>query len=91
MERKRAEQKHERMRQLETDLTHMRLCMMGELSGSLAQEITQPIATTRNNARAAMHFLDRRLPDQAKSGERASVSWPMPIEPAKCDRLFMKA
>jgi C4-dicarboxylate-specific signal transduction histidine kinase len=33
--------------------------MMGELAASLAHEIAQPIATARNNARAAMHFLDR--------------------------------
>ena len=36
-----------------------RVSMMGELAASLAHEITQPIATARNNARAAMHFLDR--------------------------------
>jgi C4-dicarboxylate-specific signal transduction histidine kinase len=40
-----------------------RLTMMGELAASLAHEITQPIATARNNARAAMHFLDRNPPD----------------------------
>jgi C4-dicarboxylate-specific signal transduction histidine kinase len=40
-----------------------RLTMMGELAASLAHEITQPIATARNNARAAMRFLDRNPPD----------------------------
>ena len=40
-----------------------RLSMMGELAASLAHEITQPIATAGNNARAAMRFLDRNLPD----------------------------
>src|ERR1700687_5744120 len=40
-----------------------RLSMMGELAASLAHEIAQPIATARNNARAAMHFLDRSPPD----------------------------
>ena len=60
-ERKRAE---EALRQLELDLAHMnRLNMMGELAASLAHEITQPIATARNNARAAMRFLDRNPPD----------------------------
>jgi C4-dicarboxylate-specific signal transduction histidine kinase len=67
-ERKRAEQalreEHERLRQLESDLAHMnRLSIMGELAASLAHEITQPIATARNNARAAMNFLDRSTPD----------------------------
>jgi C4-dicarboxylate-specific signal transduction histidine kinase len=37
--------------------------MMGELAVSLAHEITQPIASARNNARAAPNFLDEKLPD----------------------------
>ncbi len=61
----RAREEHERLRQLESDLAHTnRLSMMGELAASLAHEIAQPIATARNNARAAMHFLDRNPPDQ---------------------------
>jgi PAS domain S-box-containing protein len=60
----RAQEEHERLRRLESDLAHMnRLTMMGELAASLAHEITQPIATARNNARAAMRFLDRNPPD----------------------------
>jgi PAS domain S-box-containing protein len=60
-ERKRAEQ---RLRQLESDLAHTnRLSMMGELAASLAHEIAQPMATARNNARAAMNFLERSSPD----------------------------
>ena len=63
-ERKRAEEEHERLRQLEADLAHMnRLSIMGELAASLAHEITQPIATARNNARAALNFLDQQPPD----------------------------
>jgi len=59
-----AQEEHERLRRLESDLAHMnRLTMMGELTASLAHEITQPIAAARNNARAAMHFLDRNPPD----------------------------
>ena len=58
-ERKRAQDEHERLRQLESDLAHMnRLSVMGELTASLAHEITQPIASARNNARAALNFLD---------------------------------
>jgi C4-dicarboxylate-specific signal transduction histidine kinase len=37
--------------------------MMGELAASLAHEIAQPIATARNNAQAALNFLDKRPPD----------------------------
>ena len=60
----RAQEEHERLRQLELDLAHMNcLSMMGELAASLAHEIAQPIATARNNARAATHFLDRSPPD----------------------------
>ncbi len=60
----RAQEEHERLRQLESDLAHMnRLSVMGELAASLAHEITQPIGSARNNARAALNFLDRRPPD----------------------------
>ena len=60
----RAQEEHERLRQLEFDLAHMnRLSMMGELAASLAHEITQPIAAARNNARAALNFLDKQAPD----------------------------
>jgi PAS domain S-box-containing protein len=62
-EQQRAQEEHERLHQLESDLAHMnRLSMMGELAASLAHEIAQPIATARNNARAAMHFMDRSPP-----------------------------
>jgi PAS domain S-box-containing protein len=60
----RAQEEHERLCRLESDLAHMnRLTMMGELAASLAHEITQPIAATRTNAGAAMRFLDRNPPD----------------------------
>jgi PAS domain S-box-containing protein len=63
-ERKRAQEEHERLHQLESDLAHTnRLNMMGELAASLAHEIAQPVASARNNARAAVHFLDRSTPD----------------------------
>jgi PAS domain S-box-containing protein len=69
-ERKRAQEEHERLRQLETDLAHMnRLSIMGELTASLAHEILHPIATARNNARAAMRFLDMSPPNMAEVRE----------------------
>jgi PAS domain S-box-containing protein len=72
-ERKRAEDEHERLRQLESDLAHMnRLGMMGELAASLAHEITQPIAAGRNNARAALNFLDQEPPDLGEVREALS-------------------
>jgi PAS domain S-box-containing protein len=66
----RAQEEHERLRQLESDLAHInRLSVMGELTASLAHEITQPIATARNNARAAIGFLDRSPPDLSEVRE----------------------
>jgi C4-dicarboxylate-specific signal transduction histidine kinase len=57
-ERKRAE---EALRELESDLAHMnRLSVMGELTASLAHEIMQPIGSARNNASAALNFLDKQ-------------------------------
>jgi signal transduction histidine kinase len=37
--------------------------MMGELAASLSHEITQPLASARNNARAAQNFLNMQPPD----------------------------
>ncbi|HYY27323.1 MAG TPA: PAS domain S-box protein [Chthoniobacterales bacterium] len=63
-DRKRAQEEHERLRQLEADLAHMnRVSIMGELAASLAHEILHPIATARNNARAGMRFLEMAPPN----------------------------
>jgi PAS domain S-box-containing protein len=60
----RAQDEHERLRRLESDLAHMnRLGVMGELTTSLIHEITQPIGSARNNARAALNFLAKQPPD----------------------------
>jgi C4-dicarboxylate-specific signal transduction histidine kinase len=69
-ERKRAEEEHEKLRQLESDLAHVnRLSIMGELAASLAHEVLHPIATARNNARAGTRFLEMSPPnlDEAKA------------------------
>jgi PAS domain S-box-containing protein len=66
-ERKRAE---EAVRELESDFAHMnRVSMMGELAASLSHEITQPMASARNNARAAQNFLDMLPPDLNETRE----------------------
>jgi PAS domain S-box-containing protein len=63
-EGRRAEQERARLRQLEADLAHInRVSTLGEMAASLAHEVKQPIAAARNNARAALHFLDRSPPD----------------------------
>jgi PAS domain S-box-containing protein len=62
-ERRRAEQERARLRQLEADLAHInRVSTLGEMAASLAHEITQPFATARNNASAALNFLDKKPP-----------------------------
>jgi PAS domain S-box-containing protein len=69
-ERKRAQEEHERLRQLEADLAHVnRMSIMGELAASLAHEILHPIATSRNNARAGAHFLEMTPPNLAEVRE----------------------
>jgi len=69
-ERKQAEEEHERLRQLESDLAHVnRLSIMGELAASLAHEILHPIATARNNARAGTRFLEMSPPNLAEAKE----------------------
>jgi PAS domain S-box-containing protein len=69
-ERKRAQEEHERLRALEADLAHMnRLSIMGELTASLAHEILHPVASARNNARAAMRFLDMSPPNMVEVRE----------------------
>jgi len=49
-----------------------RLGVMGELTASLAHEITQPIASARNNARAALNFLDMQPPELREAKEALS-------------------
>jgi len=53
-----------RLDQLQADFAHVnRVSIMGELVAALSHEITQPIASARNNARAAQNFLDMQPPD----------------------------
>src|SRR6202042_434730 len=45
---------------------------VGELAASLSHEITQPVASARNNARAAQNFLDMQPPDLSEVREALS-------------------
>lgn len=59
-----------RLQHLQSDFAHMnRVSVMGELAASLSHEITQPIASARNNARAAINFLDKQPPDLSEVRE----------------------
>jgi signal transduction histidine kinase len=57
-------------REAQMALAHAnRVATMGQLTASIAHEIKQPIATARNNARAALNFLDKSPPDVAEVRE----------------------
>jgi C4-dicarboxylate-specific signal transduction histidine kinase len=56
-DRRRAEMEATRQR---NELTHLsRVTMLGELSGSIAHELNQPLAAILSNAQAALKFLER--------------------------------
>ena len=62
-----------RLQQMQSDFAHMnRVSMMGELAASLSHEIAQPIASARNNARAAQNFLEMQPPDLGEVREALS-------------------
>src|SRR5207302_2192302 len=57
-------------REMQSELAHAnRVATMGQLTASIAHEIRQPIATARNNARAALNFLGRHPPDLSEVQE----------------------
>jgi C4-dicarboxylate-specific signal transduction histidine kinase len=59
-----------RLDQMQSDFAHMnRVSVLGELAATLTHEITQPIASARNNARAAQNFLDKQPPDLGEANE----------------------
>jgi PAS domain S-box-containing protein len=61
---KRAEQEHEKLRQLESDLAHInRVSMMGEMAASLAHEIKQPIAAAMTSANSCIEWLAHDPPN----------------------------
>src|SRR4051794_13397893 len=66
-------QAEESLRESEANLAHVnRVSMMGELAASLSHEIAQPIASARNNARAAQNFLKMQPPDLGEIREALS-------------------
>jgi PAS domain S-box-containing protein len=67
-ERKRTEaearENERRYREVEIALAHAnRLATMGQLTASIAHEVSQPIAAARNNAASGLRFLSRDPPD----------------------------
>jgi signal transduction histidine kinase len=57
-------------REMQCELAHAnRVATMGHLTASIAHELKQPIAAARNNAHAALNFLDKSPPDVAEVRE----------------------
>jgi C4-dicarboxylate-specific signal transduction histidine kinase len=51
-------------REMQGELAHAnRVATMGQFTASIAHEIKQPIAAARNNAAAALRFLEKSPPD----------------------------
>jgi PAS domain S-box-containing protein len=49
---------------VQAELAHVsRVMTLGHLTASIAHEVNQPIGSARNNARAALNFLDKNPPD----------------------------
>ena len=74
--RKRAEQERERLHQLEADLARInRVNTLGELTASLAHEISQPIGAVAANASACVRWLAGKAPDleEARGAARRIV------------------
>jgi signal transduction histidine kinase len=63
-EQEELEQERQRLRQLETELTHTnRVSMLGEMAASLAHEIKQPIAAAINSANSCIEWLAHEPPN----------------------------
>jgi PAS domain S-box-containing protein len=73
IERKRAREERERLRQAQADLARInRVTTMGELTASLAHEVNQPIAAALTNANTCLRWLTRDHPDLEEAREAAS-------------------
>src|SRR6266404_3935088 len=73
IERKRAREERERLRQAQADLAHInRVTTMGELTASLAHEIRQPISAAVTNAKTCLRWLGRDDPDLEEAREASS-------------------
>jgi len=70
------------LRELQMELARVnRIATMEQLSSSIAHEVIQPIATARNNARAAQNFLEMKPANLGEARKRSTLLWPQPIGP----------
>jgi PAS domain S-box-containing protein len=77
-DRKRAEEKlrasEQRLLEAQMELAHVnRVTTMGQLTASIAHEVSQPLAAVVANAEACLRWLDRGTPDL--DAARRSVEW----------------
>jgi PAS domain S-box-containing protein len=71
-ERKQAEEERDRLRQAQADLAHAnRVTTMGELTASVAHEVSQPIAASLTNARTCLRWLAGDIPNLEEAREAA--------------------
>jgi C4-dicarboxylate-specific signal transduction histidine kinase len=71
-ERKQAEDERERLRQAQADLAHAnRVTTMGELTASVAHEVSQPIAASLTNAKTCLRWLAGDAPNLEEAREAA--------------------
>jgi PAS domain S-box-containing protein len=71
-ERKQAEEERERLRQAQVDLAHAnRVTTMGELTASVAHEVSQPIAASLTNANTCLRWLAGESPNIEEAREAA--------------------
>jgi PAS domain S-box-containing protein len=62
------------LRDMQTNLAHVtRMTTLGELTASIAHEVSQPLAAVVANAEACLRWLDRGTPDL--DAARRSVEW----------------
>jgi PAS domain S-box-containing protein len=62
------------LRDMQTNLAHVvRITTLGELTASIAHEVSQPLAAVVANAEASLRWLDREIPDLDEV--RRSVEW----------------
>ena len=70
----RADHAEQALRKAQAELAHVtRVTMLGELTASIAHEVSQPLSAVIANADACLRWLDRETPDLPAA--RRSVEW----------------
>jgi PAS domain S-box-containing protein len=70
----RANHAEEALRKAQAELAHVtRVTMLGEMTASIAHEVSQPLAAVVSNAEACLRWLDRETPDL--NAAHRSVEW----------------